>query len=143
VWAARQNYETLVKAGASPLVRQSTNEVLMMAPTAFASNEQAAQDNFFMAGAQGAAVPSIDALRAQVLDEYMGLYRVLADDAGVKVHTPGTPPFDPSRMQVHRGGRSIASSGPTRRRTLAPVGGAMRLTAGVRGGIQRRKSCES
>jgi hypothetical protein len=86
-----QNYETIVLAGASVLSRQSTNEVLMMAPTAFASNEQAAQDNFFMAGAQGAAVPSVDALRAQVLDEYMGLYRVLTDHAGVKVRPPSLP----------------------------------------------------
>jgi len=81
-----KNYETIVKAGASVLARQSTNEVLMMAPTAFASNEQAAQDNFFMAGAQGAAVPSVDDLRSQVLHEYMGLYRVLKDHAGVKVN---------------------------------------------------------
>jgi len=86
-----QNYETIVKAGASVLARQSTNEVLMMAPTAFASNEQAAQDNFFMAGAQGAAVPSVDDLRSQVLHEYMGLYRVLTDHAGVKVCPPSSP----------------------------------------------------
>lgn len=40
--------------GASKGIRQSTNEVLMVAPTAFGFNEQAAQDNSFMHTAQKA-----------------------------------------------------------------------------------------
>jgi len=76
--------------------RQCTNRVLMVAPTAFGFNEQAAQDNSFMheaprAGEQGGGEGEQggggggSALTRQVLREYAGLYRALADGAGVDV----------------------------------------------------------
>jgi hypothetical protein len=48
---------------------QSTNSVLMVAPNAFASNEQAAEDNAFMAAARdgGAGAPPHDSVRTAVL----------------------------------------------------------------------------
>jgi len=61
---------------------QSTNEVLMIAPTAFTFNAAAAEDNAFM------NVDCDDAphsMRTQVLREYSKLYGALADDAGVTV----------------------------------------------------------
>mmetsp|Transcript_23003 Transcript_23003/g.31958 ORF Transcript_23003/g.31958 Transcript_23003/m.31958 type:complete len:488 (+) Transcript_23003:59-1522(+) len=86
---------TLLKsqARAEPLptsvLRQSTNQVLMVAPTGFQSNLQAAEDNHFMAdaaGGQGKVVPPEGALRRKVLEEYMGLYKVLVDQAGLQVN---------------------------------------------------------
>jgi len=87
-------------------VRQSTNEVLMVAPTAFGFNAQAAEDNFFMhanpggsgagPGANGAS-SSPPLLPAAALAEFAGLHRALTDGAGVRVtlfeHAPehGTP----------------------------------------------------
>lgn len=65
-------------------LRQSTNEVLMVAPTAFGFNEQAAQDNSFMRAAEAAGSGS--ALAQEVLKEYAGLYHMLADVYGVKVN---------------------------------------------------------
>eukprot|EP00976_Prorocentrum_cordatum_P100866 1192398-Prorocentrum_minimum.AAC.12 len=56
-----------------------------MAPTGFQSNLQAAQDNYFMAGAKGERFTSNEAVRNKVLEEYSGLYHVLAQDAGIKV----------------------------------------------------------
>lgn len=74
---------------------QSTRDVLMVAPTAFASNAQAAADNTFMAAAaRDGALPL--GVRDAVLDEYAGLHSVLTN-AGVRVrlfaHTEahGTP----------------------------------------------------
>ncbi|GIL62308.1 hypothetical protein Vafri_16587 [Volvox africanus] len=65
-------------------VRQSTNEVLMVAPTAFGFNEQAAQDNSFM---HAAAKPGEgNDLTRQVLREFAGLHHVLTQVAGVKVN---------------------------------------------------------
>jgi len=65
--------------------RQSTNEVLMVAPTSFGFNAQAAQDNFFMhahaEGPGGAAKKLPDA----ALAEFAGLHRALTDGAGVRV----------------------------------------------------------
>ncbi|KAG2438611.1 hypothetical protein HXX76_005160 [Chlamydomonas incerta] len=76
-------------AGATPVVgatkgvRQSTNEVLMVAPTAFGFNEQAAQDNSFM---HAAAKPGEGSgLTREVLREFAGLHRALTDK-GVQVH---------------------------------------------------------
>lgn len=70
-------------AGASRQQLQSTNEVLMVAPTAFTFNAQAAQDNTFMhnsgAGAQG------DNITQRVLREFAGLHHQLTEVAGVRV----------------------------------------------------------
>ena len=67
----------------SPVGRQSTNEVLMVAPTAMEFNPEAAQDNAFMnaPGEEGA-----DGLRRRILAEFAGLHRVLTRDAGLRVH---------------------------------------------------------
>eukprot|EP00899_Mesostigma_viride_P013987 jgi/Mesvir1/2258/Mv19306-RA.1 len=64
-------------------VRQSTNEVLMLAPTAFESNSLTAQDNAFMNTKLNLAR---QALRQKVLGEYAGLYEVLSERFGVQVH---------------------------------------------------------
>eukprot|EP00898_Chlorokybus_atmophyticus_P001324 jgi/Chlat1/2192/Chrsp17S02756 len=63
--------------------RQSTNQVLMVAPTAFQSNEQAAQDNYYMDTSVGF---SRIELRRRVLAEYAQLHHVLTEDAGVQVN---------------------------------------------------------
>ena len=55
---------------------QSTNEVLMVAPTAFRFNALAAEDNAFMNVEQEDATQSI---RSQVLREYAKLYSELAE----------------------------------------------------------------
>ncbi|MEW5303845.1 MAG: hypothetical protein WDW36_006499 [Sanguina aurantia] len=64
-------------------VRQSTNTILMVSPTAFGFNEQAAQDNSFMhvASAPGAG----SELTRTVLREYAGLHHALTEVAGVQV----------------------------------------------------------
>ncbi|GFR43262.1 hypothetical protein Agub_g4323 [Astrephomene gubernaculifera] len=71
--------------GARKSVRQSTNEVLMVAPTAFGFNEQAAQDNSFM---HAASKPGEGGgqLTRQVLREFAGLHHQLTQVAGVKVN---------------------------------------------------------
>ena len=62
--------------------RQSTNEFLMVAPTAMEFNAEAARDNAFMSpGDEGA-----DGLRRRILAEFSGLHRVLTCDAGLRVH---------------------------------------------------------
>lgn len=67
-------------------MRQSTNEVLMVAPTAFGFNEQAAQDNSFM---HAAAKPGEGSgLTREVLREFAGLHRALTDK-GVQVGARG------------------------------------------------------
>ncbi|KIY97987.1 hypothetical protein MNEG_9977 [Monoraphidium neglectum] len=70
-----------VRSGLSP---QSTNHVLMVAPTAFGFNEQAAQDNAFM-HASTKAQEGGNPLTNQVLREFAGLHRQLTDWAGVRV----------------------------------------------------------
>lgn len=92
-------------------VQQSSNHLLMVAPTAFERNELAAQDNFFMAApdtpdaaAAAAAVAgsdaaSADALRRAVLGEFASLYTLLTSrcpgGVGARVHLftheAGTP----------------------------------------------------
>ena len=60
--------------------RQSTNEVLMMAPTAFGFNPEAAQDNSFMhssTSSEGALLPT--EVTTKVLEEFSGLYKELAE----------------------------------------------------------------
>ncbi len=61
---------------------QSTNEVLMVAPTAFRFNALAAEDNAFMNVEQEDATQSI---RSQVLREYAKLYSELAESAGLTI----------------------------------------------------------
>jgi hypothetical protein len=62
---------------------QSTNHVLMVAPTAFGFNEQAAQDNSFMHAATKPGEGSN--LTRQVCAEFSELHRQLTDVAGVRV----------------------------------------------------------
>ena len=64
-------------------VAQSTNAVLMVSPSGFASNAEAAADNHFMAAA--GALPPGGALRRAVLAEYASLVSALRG-AGVAVH---------------------------------------------------------
>lgn len=59
---------------------QSTNEFVMVSPTAFEFNAEAAQDNEFM------SPPSGGSLKAKVLDEFADLYDVLAHNAGLNIH---------------------------------------------------------
>lgn len=74
------NSVTAVQKG----IRQSTNEVLMVAPTAFGFNEQAAQDNSFM---HKAATPGAgSSLTRKVLKEFAELHHQLTEVAGVQVH---------------------------------------------------------
>ncbi|GBF99812.1 hypothetical protein Rsub_12565 [Raphidocelis subcapitata] len=79
--ASAPNAVREVAGGASP---QSTNHVLMVAPTAFGFNEQAAQDNSFMHAGESAAEGG-SALTRQVLREFSALHRQLTDFAGVRV----------------------------------------------------------
>lgn len=65
-------------------LKQSTNEVLMVAPTAFVFNEQAAQDNSFMNTTDGSSISN--KVTQQVLNEFASLYDVLTEHAGVKVN---------------------------------------------------------
>ena len=62
---------------------QSTNEVLMVAPTAFEFNALCAEDNHFMSFV---AKEDKDSARARVLSEYSGLYKMLVNEVGLKVH---------------------------------------------------------
>eukprot|EP00890_Picochlorum_soloecismus_P005996 jgi/Picsp_1/6398/NSC_03746-R1_amidinotransferase family protein len=64
--------------------KQSTNEVLMVAPTAFVYNDQAAQDNSFMNTETGEILKT--SVTQQVLKEFADLYTVLTEDARVKVN---------------------------------------------------------
>jgi len=63
--------------------KQSSREVLMVAPTAFIFNDQAAQDNTFMNTKAGDGSVNVT---EQVLKEFSDLYKVLTEDAGVKVN---------------------------------------------------------
>lgn len=92
-------------------VQQSSNHLLMVAPTAFERNELAAQDNFFMAAPDttnaaaaaaevtGSDAASADALRRAVLGEFASLYTLLTSrcpgGVGARVHLftheAGTP----------------------------------------------------
>ncbi|KFM24395.1 hypothetical protein F751_3113 [Auxenochlorella protothecoides] len=89
-------------------VRQSTNEVLMVAPTAFGFNEQAAQDNTFMHTGAGAASDAGPSVTHRVVREFAGLHRELADVAGVRVNlfqhslAHGTPDACPNRAAEAR-----------------------------------------
>ena len=81
VQAAQQASHNSARSAAGGGPRQSTNEVLMVAPTAFGFNAQAAQDNSFMhssVSSQQAANPGSTVTDA-VLQEFAGLYRELAE----------------------------------------------------------------
>ena len=77
--------------------QQSTNEVLMVSPTAFVFNQEAARDNTFMHNDEGVNRPDLDLSPGNrssqphpqtrlVLGEYANLVRELRDVAGGKVH---------------------------------------------------------
>ena len=73
---AAQQYNS-GRAAQSRGPRQSTNEVLMVAPTAFTFNEQAAQDNSFMHAST--SEHSGNNVAATVLKEFSGLYHELTE----------------------------------------------------------------
>ncbi|KAL4856191.1 hypothetical protein ACK3TF_003331 [Chlorella vulgaris] len=103
VLAAQDGLFTSVR-GAQGGIKQSTNEVLMVAPTAFVFNPQAAQDNTFMnsavnsfdpppppaAGSAAAQAPSSAqpplSVTKRVLREFAALHHELTEVAGVKVN---------------------------------------------------------
>lgn len=60
-------------------IQQSTNSVLMVSPTAFQYNEEAAADNKFMTAAMGGSIST------SVLQEFAYLYRTLTEVAGLQV----------------------------------------------------------
>ncbi|CAG9462849.1 unnamed protein product [Pedinophyceae sp. YPF-701] len=65
--------------------RQSTNHVLMMSPTAFTFNAEAAEDNSFMHDKVGGQLCTIE-VRGKVLREYANYIHELTHNAGVDVH---------------------------------------------------------
>jgi len=88
---------------------QSTNEVLMVAPKAFASNEEAAADNHFMAeGAAGG-----ESLREAVLAEHAALRAELAGRAGVEVRLYGHGPETPDAVFPNNWFSTHAAAGGT------------------------------
>eukprot|EP00775_Hariotina_reticulata_P003023 gene3023-3304_t len=95
----------------------STNSVLMVAPTAFGFNEQAAQDNSFMHAAEKPHGQS--SLTAAVCAEFAGLHRQLTDVAGVNVKlfqhhlSHGTPDavFPNNWFSTHAAGEAAGGVG--------------------------------
>jgi hypothetical protein len=84
------------RGGGGGGARQSTNEVLMVSPSSFGFNAQAAADNFFMhdhGGGGGGGVGGIEgdeagggeSVTAAALREHAGLVRALGEEAGVRV----------------------------------------------------------
>lgn len=74
--AVKQNSVKALQRGA----RQCTNEVLMIAPTAFGFNDQTAQDNSFMhASREGGSTEAGSDVTQHVLREFSGLYRELTE----------------------------------------------------------------
>ena len=74
--AAKHNSAKALQQGK----RQSTNEVLMVAPTAFGFNEETAQDNSFMhASRDGGSTDAGSDVTHHVLREFSGLYRELTE----------------------------------------------------------------
>jgi hypothetical protein len=74
--ASTQNSAKAMQRGA----RQCTNEVLMIAPTAFGFNDQTAQDNSFMhASREGGSTDAGSDVTQHVLREFSGLYRELTE----------------------------------------------------------------
>ena len=67
-------------------VRQSTNEVLMVAPTAFGFNDQAAQDNSFMhSSTHGRQAAPGSGITDEVLRGFAGLHRELSEVSAPKL----------------------------------------------------------
>uniref|UniRef100_A0A061RZ36 Amidinotransferase n=1 Tax=Tetraselmis sp. GSL018 TaxID=582737 RepID=A0A061RZ36_9CHLO len=95
---------------------QSSNEVLMVAPTAFTFNQQAAQDNYFMNSMEDKSGTSVT---QQVCREFAGLYHQLNEVAGVKVQLfshgeeHGTPDacFPNNWFSTHPAGEAGGSVG--------------------------------
>ena len=84
--ASKQNSVKALQRG----TRQCTNEVLMIAPTAFGFNDQTAQDNSFMhASRDGGSTEAGSDVTQHVLREFSGLYRELTE-ASLLIHTLGT-----------------------------------------------------
>ena len=84
------------RAAALGGARQSTNTVLMVSPTAFGFNAQAAEDNYFMHANPGPGVMEDgykatkggfeeESLSSKALREFAGLHKALTDGAGVDV----------------------------------------------------------
>jgi len=124
VQAAKHALHNSARAAASRGPRQSSNEVLMVAPTAFGFNSQAAQDNTFMHSTVGGeAAPPASQVTAQVLKEFAGLHRELSEVAGVKVNlfqhdlSHGTPDavFPNNWFSTHPAGEA---AGGTQENTL-------------------------
>mmetsp|Transcript_39096 Transcript_39096/g.63357 ORF Transcript_39096/g.63357 Transcript_39096/m.63357 type:complete len:373 (+) Transcript_39096:105-1223(+) len=67
-------------------IQQSTNHVLMVAPTAFESNIAAAVDNHFMAGSTDGIAASGAELQRKVLQEFSVLHALISQKAKVQVH---------------------------------------------------------
>ena len=108
---------------------QSTNRVLMMAPTAFGFNADAAEDNYFMNGANtgtgaGSGDPASSSITQRAMREHQALWRALSD-AGVVVslwsHSAeqGTPDalFPNNWFSTHAA--TGAAAGRTEQATLA------------------------
>ena len=85
--------------------RQSTNRILMVAPSAFEANIQAAADNYFLAGTDTVA-DSDDAARRRVLREYAGLVRVLSRDVGVEAGGASAHQAELGLTRVYRARKS-------------------------------------
>eukprot|EP00002_Diphylleia_rotans_P014334 TRINITY_DN278_c0_g3_i3.p1 TRINITY_DN278_c0_g3~~TRINITY_DN278_c0_g3_i3.p1 ORF type:complete len:532 (+),score=113.82 TRINITY_DN278_c0_g3_i3:49-1644(+) len=69
--------------------QQSTNHVLMVAPTAFEPNIQAQQDNYFMAKAGDGNTPmelTKENISRRALQEFACLHSAVTERAGVHVH---------------------------------------------------------
>ena len=80
VQAAKHAQYNSARAAATRGPRQSTNEVLMVAPTAFGFNSEAAQDNSFMhSSVSSDAAISPNQITGQVLREFAGLHRELSE----------------------------------------------------------------
>ncbi|KAK9797387.1 hypothetical protein WJX73_009806 [Symbiochloris irregularis] len=80
------SYNSAHAAASGTGVRQSSNHVLMVAPTAFGFNDQAAQDNHFMHASTGSSEADPGAHTRTVLQEFAGLHHQLTEVAGVNVH---------------------------------------------------------
>ena len=100
---------------AQPVHDSSSSSVLMVAPTAFAVNEQASADNTFMPAGDGAGATK----RSAVLREFAALHRLLTEELYVNVELfthdeeHGTPDavFPNNWFSTHRplarGGRPV------------------------------------
>ena len=102
---AKDPEDMALKLSRPLMPQQSTNHVLMVAPTSFIKNSQAAEDNHFMndihdpdgtllheeAKAVAAKSPSPEhennlRLQRKVLNEFAELHRILVEEVGVQVH---------------------------------------------------------